>query len=244
MKRRIWVTGIMLVALMGFLSVPCFAQVINGCYSKKNGTLRIVSNAAKCTKNEMFISWNQTGPEGPAGETGPEGPQGPVGPQGPEGVQGPPGPDVTAKVIDATGKIIGYVLDLSAESGNSPVLGMEYGSEKFILKMQATNDRVSFVHSKTLYYADNACETTPCSSDEPRQYTGLTSSLVNGNVIYLYDYGSSPIQNFVANSTRSDGGPCVPSVVSLNWAYPYYPAFDWTVEFQQPFKLVFGSQSQ
>lgn len=97
--------------------------VYHGCYSKKTGVLRMLTRTgARCTRNEVAISWNQTGPQGlqgpvgqngPAGVRGPQGakgntgatgvqgvpgpvgatgPQGPQGPQGPAGPQGPQGP--------------------------------------------------------------------------------------------------------------------------------------------------------
>src|SRR5687767_5050186 len=56
--------------------------VINACYSKTTGVLR-VSNY--CLPTETAITWNQVGPQGPAGPRGPQGAQGPRGPQGPAG---------------------------------------------------------------------------------------------------------------------------------------------------------------
>lgn len=95
---------------IGAFSYAGFAQsgpVINACHDAANGQLRI---AESCKNNELFISWNASGPQGdqgepgsqgapglagPQGEPGPIGPQGepgPVGPQGEPGVQGEPGP--------------------------------------------------------------------------------------------------------------------------------------------------------
>jgi hypothetical protein len=51
--------------------------VINGCFQKESGSLRVVSGANKCKKSESAISWNQKGPKGnpgPKGDTGPPGP--------------------------------------------------------------------------------------------------------------------------------------------------------------------------
>ncbi len=73
--------------------------MINGCYAKKDGSLRVIdSSAAECKSGESALSWNQVGPQGPKGDTGPQGPkgdrgpQGSQGPKGDQGVSGPPGP--------------------------------------------------------------------------------------------------------------------------------------------------------
>jgi hypothetical protein len=47
--------------------------------------------AGDCTGQQTQVSWNETGPEGPAGPQGPAGLQGRVGPQGDPGPQGRPG---------------------------------------------------------------------------------------------------------------------------------------------------------
>jgi hypothetical protein len=55
--------------------------VIHACYDNQTGQTRIVDTAPNavpkgCGKNEIAISWNQTGPRG---ATGPQGPAGPAG---------------------------------------------------------------------------------------------------------------------------------------------------------------------
>ncbi len=59
------------------------SQVINACYQKEHGQLRIIGNGQSCLPSENAISWNQVGPMGPAGPQGPAGPAGPTGPRGP-----------------------------------------------------------------------------------------------------------------------------------------------------------------
>jgi hypothetical protein len=65
--------------------------------------LRLIDTSAggKCQKDELAVSWNATGPTGPAGPQGsagppgaqgPAGPAGPAGPTGPKGAPGPQGP--------------------------------------------------------------------------------------------------------------------------------------------------------
>jgi hypothetical protein len=78
-------------------TIPGSAGVINGCYEKRTGILRVIDTEAgkTCTSFETPISWNQAGPKGdpgPAGPAGPTGADGAPGPAGPQGVPGPPGP--------------------------------------------------------------------------------------------------------------------------------------------------------
>ena len=69
------------------------AGVINGCFDKNNGQLRVIDAQATagCLKPETAISWNQIGPQGEQGIQGPVGPQGSQGTQGPIGVPGQTG---------------------------------------------------------------------------------------------------------------------------------------------------------
>lgn len=90
----------------------------------KNGSLYNVvvdSPAQDCHSGDISVTWDQTGPQGPAGldgatgpagpagptgatgATGPAGPQGLTGPVGPAGPQGPTGPMGPAGATGATG---------------------------------------------------------------------------------------------------------------------------------------------
>jgi hypothetical protein len=52
--------------------VDAGSNTINGCYNKTSGALTILTAAHKrCTKGTAAISWNKTGPRGPAGAAGP-----------------------------------------------------------------------------------------------------------------------------------------------------------------------------
>jgi hypothetical protein len=67
-------------------AIPGQSGVIEGCYQKNHGQLRLVDSAADCMRSERNISWNQ------AGQTGAQGVPGPAGEKGEVGAQGPPGP--------------------------------------------------------------------------------------------------------------------------------------------------------
>ena len=94
----------LLVAVGGgvaYATIPTSGTgVINGCYEKRTGILRVIDAEAgkTCTSFETPISWNQMGPkgdrgaEGLAGPVGAQGAKGEPGAQGPAGPQGEPGP--------------------------------------------------------------------------------------------------------------------------------------------------------
>lgn len=87
MKKVTVVMG-MILAMMAIIEFPCYGKVMNGCYHKINGQLRIVNGAANCDSIEVFIQWNEDGPAGPQGIQGTQGPQGPKGDQGIQGIPG------------------------------------------------------------------------------------------------------------------------------------------------------------
>ena len=59
------------------------ANVINGCVSNSSRVLRVLKNGnTRCGRGSTAISWNQAGPQGPAGAQGPAGPAGAQGPAG------------------------------------------------------------------------------------------------------------------------------------------------------------------
>ena len=75
-------TGI--AAASGVVTLPFSGggTTISGCYSP-GGQLKVLTPGhATCPSGMTPISWNVTGPQGPAGPQGPTGPQGPQGPAG------------------------------------------------------------------------------------------------------------------------------------------------------------------
>jgi hypothetical protein len=53
--------------------------VIQACYGRITGIVRIVESASQCHNQERPITWNQQGVPGEQGPTGAQGPQGPAG---------------------------------------------------------------------------------------------------------------------------------------------------------------------
>src|SRR5207248_7979158 len=60
-------------------AIPHSKGVIHSCYSKSDGSLRLVK-ASKCQKGEKKLKWNQQGRPGTRGSRGLRGAQGPPGP--------------------------------------------------------------------------------------------------------------------------------------------------------------------
>jgi hypothetical protein len=106
--RRGWAVGGAAVVVCGaaglaYAAIPGSDQVINGCYAKNSGALRVIDAEAgkTCLSSELPLSWNQIGPTGPRGLKGDKGDAGPQGlpgekgdpgAQGEKGEAGPPGP--------------------------------------------------------------------------------------------------------------------------------------------------------
>jgi Collagen triple helix repeat (20 copies) len=100
-SRRPVIVGTVVIGLgaasTAWAMIPDQNGVIQGCYSKVGGIVRVIDadKGAKCSRKlEKPIAWNQKGPAGPAGpkgDTGPEGPQGLKGDAGPQGEAGPQG---------------------------------------------------------------------------------------------------------------------------------------------------------
>ena len=92
-KSLSWLPLVLALVLVG--GAVAYAQSTPeyyACVTKSTGGVRMVPTGNTCKANEYPISWNQRGPEGPAGPQGPAGPHGEVGAVGPQGEVGPAGP--------------------------------------------------------------------------------------------------------------------------------------------------------
>jgi hypothetical protein len=128
--RLLVLTGVLLGVGSGvaIATIPN-GDVINACYSKSGGALRVIDlSVTNCKGGETSLSWDTSGqpgpqgPQGPAGPAGPAGPTGTTGPQGPAGQQGPQGPQGTQGPQGPAGPsgLDGYeVVTASASSGSS-----------------------------------------------------------------------------------------------------------------------------
>jgi hypothetical protein len=81
-----------LIASAAWAAIPDSGGVIHGCYLTKGGLLRVVDTDAgqTCTKYEVALTWNQTGPQGLPGATGATGQAGSDGATGATGPAGEP----------------------------------------------------------------------------------------------------------------------------------------------------------
>jgi hypothetical protein len=97
--RRVAIMGtaptvVVLGAGLAYAAIPHSGTgVINGCYEKRTGILRVINAEAgkTCLNFETPISWNQRGPAGPPGPKGEKGDPGAQGAEGPKGEKGDPG---------------------------------------------------------------------------------------------------------------------------------------------------------
>jgi hypothetical protein len=89
-STRFWLLGgaVATVALAGtaYATIPAGDGVIDGCYAKSGGTLRVIDAAVTtCKSGETALSWSQQGVPGPTGAPGAPGPTGPQGEPGDPG---------------------------------------------------------------------------------------------------------------------------------------------------------------
>jgi hypothetical protein len=89
--------GAALAATMAASSPVNSSGTISACYNTKATkagafAVALQDTGTACPRGTTAISWNQTGPMGPAGPDGGIGPTGPAGPAGADGAIGPAGP--------------------------------------------------------------------------------------------------------------------------------------------------------
>src|SRR6478736_7162911 len=54
-------------------AIPGPGGVINGCFNKRTGSLRVIDSKKHCTSRERAIRWNQQGKPGVTGAAGKQG---------------------------------------------------------------------------------------------------------------------------------------------------------------------------
>ncbi|HEY7795152.1 MAG TPA: collagen-like protein [Gaiellaceae bacterium] len=115
MKRWI-ITGALVAACMAaagaWAAIPGPNGVINACYVKNVGILRVIDAGKSCMAVETPLNWNAQGPKGDKGDPGPQGApgaQGVPGPQGAKGDKGEAGPPgaTTATFAFSNGMVLG-----------------------------------------------------------------------------------------------------------------------------------------
>jgi hypothetical protein len=78
--RTLFVAGgaaLAVAAGTAYALIPGPGGVIQGCYKRSGGTLRVIDAAVEvCQANEIALPWSQTGPQGPAGTDGADGADG------------------------------------------------------------------------------------------------------------------------------------------------------------------------
>jgi hypothetical protein len=82
-SQRLWLRRLfigvclMVVAVVAGAAIPALAGgktvTFHACVTNRTGAIKIVSKSARCRAGQHKISWNNTGPQGPAGAPGPAG---------------------------------------------------------------------------------------------------------------------------------------------------------------------------
>ena len=92
--------AVVLAGGVAWAAIPGDGGVIQGCYTKVGGILRVIDTAKgeHCLGIELPISWNQKGPPGKDGANGASGTNGKDGKDGADGAPGPQGPSGTSSV--------------------------------------------------------------------------------------------------------------------------------------------------
>src|SRR5438067_256507 len=64
-RRRLALVAVLALVGAGiaYAAIPDSSGVIHGCYSTKNGALRVIDSSAKCANGEVALNWNQQGPK-------------------------------------------------------------------------------------------------------------------------------------------------------------------------------------
>jgi hypothetical protein len=119
------------VVATGAVAVPVSAaadpNVVYACVKKSNGDVKIVTETKKCKKGWVKISWNVTGPQGPAG------PQGPVGP--------------SRNLVDSKGTVVGTIM--AAWAGG-------YFSVQNAGGLYGVNEN-AVLDTESIFYLDSKC---------------------------------------------------------------------------------------
>jgi len=112
--RRLLLAGVavaagVVVAGIAYAAIPGPGGVIQGCYQKSNGSLRVIGTnptvgGGSCSPGEQPVSWSQSGQVGPTGSTGATGATGAT---GETGATGPAGTnDVRFAVVEGDGTLV------------------------------------------------------------------------------------------------------------------------------------------
>jgi len=142
-KRLLIALGISVAALavggIALAGVPGGSSVYTACVTKSSGAIRLIdpslsksSWGSHCQSSEQQISWNQTGPTGPAGvsgHTGATGPHGSTGATGPQGSTGSEGPAELESTRFCTPNLC---IDADPNSGGSGGWGWDYTTESAV----------------------------------------------------------------------------------------------------------------
>lgn len=91
------VVGTALAGGIAAHGIPGAGSVINGCYQKNEGQLRLIDPHGRCRPSEVAIAWSVKGEKGDKGDPGAPGKDGRDGVDGVDGADGADGTGVTVE---------------------------------------------------------------------------------------------------------------------------------------------------
>lgn len=163
------------VAGVGYASIPGADGVVHACYSKRDGTLRVIDTGTGATcvaAKEGAISWSQAGPPGPPG------------PKGDKGDKGDPGPALTS--LDQVSCDTG-----SLDKPNGKVTLSVDSSGVITLRCQSSNPVLSV-------FLANGPQVTNCP------ITGICGSYYFRYSVQEVDAGGTPVSGGFACAANPD----------------------------------------
>jgi len=140
-KNKLGLLGaITIAALAGGLTsavvlaaIPDSSSTIHGCYTNSTGTLKVIDseNGGVCASGETSLNWNQTGPQGPAGESA--------------------GGQITSKNLT-----LNY-----GEADNQPILNLPNFGEVAVFTCEAGSGGLQYINTTAHDVDDNSTLTAP-----------------------------------------------------------------------------------
>ena len=144
-----------------------------------------------CGKNEMPVSWNHQGPQGPVGPQGPMGPAGPQGPTGATGPQGATGPAGPQGPAGAAGTSFGFgrTTGLHEVAGEQTIISVNVPAGKYIVNAHVAVYSPSFagnaVDGRCTLGGDTAEAYAPDDSEWAGDDLTLTTAIETGGLLQL-----------------------------------------------------------
>jgi hypothetical protein len=188
MKRLITTLGAVLFGAVAVASpnqADAQDAMIYACVNNSSGTIKIVSPLAVCSGNDIPLTWNAVGLEGPEGPQGPQGEPGPEGPQGDTGPQGPPGAcgggaAAAMQFVGLAESQFGPIKGSAGFIGNTKFCQREFGPDS----RMCTSEEIMKTVDPPTFVGSGWVQPTfvPGTSGDVLDISGLSTGALGGNL--------------------------------------------------------------